>query len=265
MPGSGTKEQTQRFLLLRLAVILAVFLPLFFAVSALGSRLGFWGWRFGFGTLVRGIGPKLIGLTVITALAALAVAGYRRLPRHIAIAALCLAVPLTALIKGKQFADTAKRVPPIHDISTDTVSPPQFGKAIIDARNRQSENGSVNSLDYAAKTDPRSKKPLREVQAKAYPEIVPLNSNRDADELYGAALKAAKKMGWTIVAADEKARSIEATATTFWFGFTDDVVIRIAPSNRGARLDIRSVSRVGVSDVGANAARIRKFMEHMRS
>ena len=56
---------------------------------------------------------------------------------------------------------------------------------------------------------------------------------------------------------------IEATDTTFWFGFKDDVVIRISKSDKGSQLDIRSVSRVGKSDVGTNAKRIRKFLKEM--
>ena len=68
-------------------------------------------------------------------------------------------------------------------------------------------------------------------------------------------------MGWNIVAKDPSQGRIEATDTTFWFGFTDDVVIRITPMGSGARLELRSVSRVGVSDVGTNAARIRSFVK----
>ena len=67
-------------------------------------------------------------------------------------------------------------------------------------------------------------------------------------------------MGWHIVAAKSEEGRIEATATTLWFGFKDDVVIRIMPTAAGSRLDIRSKSRVGLSDVGVNAARIREFV-----
>jgi uncharacterized protein (DUF1499 family) len=56
---------------------------------------------------------------------------------------------------------------------------------------------------------------------------------------------------------------IEATDTTFWFGFKDDIVVRIAATGHGSRLDVRSVSRVGVSDIGTNARRIRKFLKEL--
>ncbi len=67
-------------------------------------------------------------------------------------------------------------------------------------------------------------------------------------------------MGWEIVAADSTAGRIEATATTAWFGFKDDVVIRVRPANGGSRVDVRSLSRVGVGDVGTNAKRIRAYL-----
>jgi uncharacterized protein (DUF1499 family) len=71
-------------------------------------------------------------------------------------------------------------------------------------------------------------------------------------------------MGWDIVAADAPAGRIEATATTRWFGFKDDVVVRIEPAGEGSRIDVRSVSRVGGSDVGTNAKRIRAYLRRLQ-
>ena len=71
-------------------------------------------------------------------------------------------------------------------------------------------------------------------------------------------------MGWEIVASDPAAGRIEATDTTFWFGFKDDVVVRVAAAPDGSRVDVRSLSRVGLSDVGTNAARIRKYLDGAR-
>lgn len=68
-------------------------------------------------------------------------------------------------------------------------------------------------------------------------------------------------MGWDLVAADATAGRIEATDTTFWFGFKDDVVIRVRPADGGSRVDVRSLSRVGVGDVGTNAKRIRAYLD----
>ena len=70
-------------------------------------------------------------------------------------------------------------------------------------------------------------------------------------------------MGWQIVAADASAGRLEASDTTFWFGFTDDIVVRARETAGGTEVDVRSVSRVGVGDLGANARRIRVFLERL--
>ena len=67
-------------------------------------------------------------------------------------------------------------------------------------------------------------------------------------------------MGWQVAATDTAAGRLEATHTTRWFGFKDDVIVRIRPEGTGSRVDVRSVSRVGLSDLGANAERIRGFL-----
>ena len=141
----------------------------------------------------------------------------------------------------------AKAVPPIHDISTDTRSPPQF-VALLAARGKDS-----NPVEYSAD--------VAEQQAKAYPDIEPLVLEVPLEEGWKRALSAATSMGWQIAAAEANEGQIEATDTTQWFGFKDDVVIRvhqIDPTH--TRIDVRSVSRVGRSDLGTNAARIRKYL-----
>ena len=80
---------------------------------------------------------------------------------------------------------------------------------------------------------------------------------------FARALASARAMGWTLVAADSAAGRIEATATTSWFGFKDDIVIRVEPDPAGSRVDVRSVSRVGESDVGTNARRIRAYLARL--
>jgi uncharacterized protein (DUF1499 family) len=70
-------------------------------------------------------------------------------------------------------------------------------------------------------------------------------------------------MGWEVVTVDSEAGRLEAIDTTFWFGFRDDVVVRVRPGADDVRVDVRSVSRVGVGDLGANAARIRHFLDRL--
>ncbi len=147
---------------------------------------------------------------------------------------------------------TASRVPPIHDITTDTQNPPQF-VALLPLR-----KNARNSAQYAGPE-------VAALQAKAYPHIVPMVLNMPPDRAFQYALSAAREMGWLIVGENPGAGRIEATATTRWFGFKDDVVIRITPAEQGSRVDVRSVSRVGVSDLGTNASRIEVYLKRLNA
>jgi uncharacterized protein (DUF1499 family) len=89
---------------------------------------------------------------------------------------------------------------------------------------------------------------------------VPLTLELPPPAAFNRALDAARRMGWDIVAADNRAGRIEATATTIWFAFKDDVVIRVTPSANGSRIDVRSLSRVGKGDLGTNARRVRAYL-----
>jgi uncharacterized protein (DUF1499 family) len=103
-------------------------------------------------------------------------------------------------------------------------------------------------------------------QAQAYPYIRPLVIDRPANAVFEAALAEARAEGWRIAASDPEAGRIEATARTFWFGFRDDVVIRISRTPDGESVvDMRSASRVGESDLGVNAARIYGFLKELEA
>ena len=107
---------------------------------------------------------------------------------------------------------------------------------------------------------------LEAQQASGYPDIHPLVlTATQPGTAFVRARDAAREAGRTIVAADSAAGRVEATATTGWFGFKDDVVVRIRPEGQGSRVDVRSVSRVGTSDVGTNARRIRAYLDRLRS
>lgn len=142
---------------------------------------------------------------------------------------------------------TATSVPAIHDISTDLTNPPEF-VAVAPLR-----ADAPNPVAYAGPE-------TAEKQRKAYPDLQTYTTQQDVDALFAQALQVANDMGWEIVEANENAGRIEATDTTTWFGFKDDVVIRIASVDGETQLDIRSKSRVGRSDVGKNADRIREFL-----
>ena len=102
---------------------------------------------------------------------------------------------------------------------------------------------------------------MAEQQRRAYPDVQPLMLSAPPDEAFGKARTAALDMGWEIVSADPAAGRIDAVATTFWFGFRDDVTVRVTPQGGSSRIDVRSKSRIGRGDAGANAGRIRRYLK----
>lgn len=227
-------------LILSIAVIGALLLVL----AGPGSRLGLW--SFGTGFLLMRWALYLGAGAAAVALLLLAIPKIRAGNATLLVVALLIGLA-TAWMPWNGYR-TARSVPPIHDITTDTVTPPPF-VAVLALRAEAS-----NPPEYAGEE-------VAKQQREAYPDLVTLVLTQSPAEVFNNALLTAKEMGWEIVAEVPDEGRIEATATTFWFGFKDDVVIRIVADGTGSRLDLRSKSRVGRSDVGANAARIRRFVD----
>ncbi len=155
-------------------------------------------------------------------------------------------------IMGPQMAAVGD-VPAIHDITTDTANPPAF-VAVVPLR----EN-APNGYEYgASEAWPAAK--LGAMTMEAYPDLKPIESALSVADAVDRTETTLQAMGLEIVAVDKDAGLVEATATTSWFGFKDDMVVRIVGDGDGSRIDLRSMSRVGQSDVGANAARIMDFV-----
>jgi uncharacterized protein (DUF1499 family) len=166
----------------------------------------------------------------------------------LAAASLIIAIALVAIPARFRMGTPA---PPIHDITTDTQDPPQY-LAVLPLR-----ADAPNTTEYGGER-------VAVQQRQAYPDLQPATLKVPPSQAFERALGAAREMGWEIVAADAAAGRIEATDTTFWFGFKDDVVIRVRPSEGGSRVDVRSLSRVGGGDAGTNAKRIRAFLDVLR-
>ena len=156
----------------------------------------------------------------------------------------------------------AAGVPPIHDVTTDTEDPPAF----VDVLPLREQNHARNTAVYERDRSGQRTINVPEAQAKAYPDIktLVLDGVPPADA-YKRALTAVRQSGWTIVADKPEEGRIEAWDKTFWFGFIDDVVIRVAATDAGSKIDIRSLSRVGGSDIGKNAQRIRGYVKTLMS
>jgi uncharacterized protein (DUF1499 family) len=235
-----------RALLLGGAALAAVGL-LLVVLAGPAYRLGMLELRAAFSLLKWGAYAGLAGV----ALALIGLALGPRAGRNWGLAAIALVAGVVAAAIPLRFQKQAERVPPIHDITTDIADPPAF-VAVLPLR-----AAAPNPADYGGPE-------IAAQQQAAYPDITPLVLPTPPAAAFGAALAEARDMGWDIVAADSSAGRIEATATTRWFGFKDDVVIRVRPDAQGSRVDARSVSRVGKSDLGTNAARIREYLEALR-
>jgi uncharacterized protein (DUF1499 family) len=202
----------------------AIAAPLLLMSSGLGVRFGLWGFSTGFMLLRWSL---IVGLAAAAgALVGLSIPGVRRgFALPLVIA---LALGLGSAFVPFEFQRRARAVPPINDIATDLQTP------------------------YA------------DQQRQAYPDIQPLRLPVPPAQAYPEALAAAQAMGWEIVSRDPVAGRFEAVDTTLWFGFKDDVTVRVAADGTGSRVDVRSKSRVGKSDIGTNAKRIRAYLQRLR-
>jgi uncharacterized protein (DUF1499 family) len=231
-----------------IAALLCVAALVTLGASGPGTRLGAWHWTTGLAMFRWTV--YLAGAGAAIALVALLVPKLRN--GRVALLAGALVASLAAAAVPLGFARAAGAVPPIHDITTDMDDPPRFS-ALLPLR-----EGARNPPEYAGRA-------VADQQRAAYPDIQPLVVGVPVSEAFARAQRAASAHGWQIVAADPASGRLEAVATTSWFGFRDDVVVRVAPAGTGgSRVDVRSKSRVGRSDLGANAKRVRRFLASMK-
>ena len=240
----------------RFALILALLLPVYFAFAALGSKVGIWGWQTGLGSLIGGAGPFLLGIVALVGVVTLIMA-VRKAPRTGWWASLiAIIIPLGAFAYLGSVSDTAG-ANPIHDVATDTANPPVFSDAMMTARGDTSNpiNDYATPLGeiemYSSVGEPLQSQSYAQIISELYPDLGPILINAgDEAKALAAATAAMEDMGFSNV--QTSGDSVDGTAETFWFGFKDDVVARVA----NGRIDFRSVSRVGRSDLGANTKRI---------
>jgi uncharacterized protein (DUF1499 family) len=178
---------------------------------------------------------------------------WRRLERAARAMALAgVALGLVVIAVPWYYNSIRSTLPPIHDITTDMADPPTF-LAVMPAR--AAENG--NSVAYAPE--------IARQQKIGYPDIAPLKTALPPAEAFKRALETAQSMPrWTIVASDPAAGRIEASQSSRFYGFTDDVSIRVLPDGTGSRIDMRSLSRQGRHDYGVNAARVRAYLAALK-
>jgi uncharacterized protein (DUF1499 family) len=244
-----------------LALVAGIAIGAYALAAPLGVWLGLWQFNTGFQMLFGADGVSATGwglwVAIGAALAAVIVfilarrKGMRsgRLTAFALIGAIAAAIAYAVPSSYRPGAD----IPGIHDITTDTSDPPQF-VAVLPLR-----ASAPNTTVYGGGPN-ETPETLAAAQHQAYPDIVPQRFDEPPATVFARAAAAARELGWEIVAEVPAEGRIEATDTTFWFRFKDDIVIRIRPTAAGAVLDARSVSRVGRGDAGKNAWRLRKFI-----
>ena len=244
--NAGPDKRLQRFIRLRRSGVLAAALALLLlALAPLGWRLGLWPYAISF---------ALIGLAALLAIAGAVLAGIALAFGRAALGWRGATLPILAVLLGLGFLAAAWQIiqhgaVPIHDISTDPDDPPAFIAALPA---RQAEHAASAAYAGAA---------LARQQQGAYPDIGPIRLAAARAPAFALALATARAMpGWTITASDPRAGRIEASQASFWFGFVDDIVIRVEAEGAGSRIDMRSLSRQGVGDLGVNARRVRAYL-----
>lgn len=215
------------------SAILASLAVLAIVVSGIGTRGPWFHFR---------IGLLLFALSALLGVAA-AITGAVAWHRGSIAGAVAALIGVLVMIPPVLGIITAAGKPMIHDITTDLDDPPRFE--------------TIRVAPY----DPS----IAPVQRKAYADIQPQIVRTSPSDAFARARAVAESNGWELVSVRPAEGIIEATATTGWFGFKDDVIVRIRPADGGSRIDVRSTSRVGKSDVGMNAKRIRKYFEALTS
>ena len=189
----------------------------------------------------------------VAALGAIAIAVFAYRARNwmkLAVAGVAIIIGLTSFAIGFNAQLRREHSPAIHDVTTDLDNPPTFTAVIARRAN------APNRLDRT--------QGLAELQRQGYPDLAPVTIPARPEQTFDRALGAAQSLGWEIVTADKSSGRIEATDKTRWFGFEDDVAVRVTPWGTGTRIDVRSVSRTGVGDSGRNAARIKRFLNQVQ-
>lgn len=228
---------------------LSLICALVFVMSGYGYQWGIWDLGTGF-TLLRYGAYAAIGLAVVQT-----TFFFFMNDSGISVKAMILTgFMITLLISATAiyWQYRAQSVPPIHDITTDIQRPPAF--VAID----RLREDAPNPAEYAGEE-------TAEQQRQAYPNIQPLVVSAPVQEVIDEIVSLISNREWKIVSINRKEGRVEATEKLAWFGFKDDVVFRVTSTNGETRVDMRSKSRIGRSDVGVNAERISDFLTDLEA
>jgi uncharacterized protein (DUF1499 family) len=221
------------------ALLVALASGLLLLLTGPGYRIGAWPLQTAFTLMRWSVYGGLLGLLLA------GVALWKDRGRSL-FGVVAVVIALATVAIPLRWQRIARSAPPIHDITTDTANPPTF-EAVVPLR-----KDARNSLDYSQE--------VARQQRDAYPDIKPLVLEIPAAQVFDRAVRAARDAGWDLVNVSAETWRIEATDTTTFFGFKDDIAVRLTPIGSRTVVDVRSVSRVGRGDAGTNARRIREYL-----
>lgn len=229
-------------------------------IAAVGTGQGAWHFRTGFTILRWAFYAAIAGGTV--AVAAMVLSHRARVRGLRTRNVLALAVALLFVGYLGMHIQTARSVPAIHDVTTDLEDVPQF--RALRVREDNLENIPGEDRPDLAGMEPEER--WKALHREGYPDVKPVRVPWTVQETIGKAQALADKRGWEVAHVDPARGTLEATDTTRFFRFKDDVVMRARkdPEGKGTIVDMRSISRVGGSDVGMNAKRVREFLKDLR-
>ena len=239
-----------------IVALLAVGAATTIAVAGPGTRFGWWDYGTGLAVMRAMKLPAIILAGVAGILTLVALVTGSGLTFLLLVAT--VAAGGAAMVPFK-FEQLVGAYPLIHDITTDFANPP----AIVAGAKQPRKN----SAEYVGRQEaPRSSLTIAEAQQKAFPDIKPMVLDISVEEAAKRAQSVIADMNMDVLQVERRGEAtvIEATFTSFWFGFIDDFVVRLTPEGQGTRVDVRSKSRVGLSDLGANAKRIRDFFQRLK-
>lgn len=223
-------------------------------LAGYGYQWGWWGLGPAFTWILPGSGVlALIGFSLAIIFGFVRLKDPARQGAQVAMIGVILSIGVIGTLG--YWYNEAQQYPPIHDISTDIENPPTFD-AIVDLRADAPNDTTYGDQEKA------------DTQREAYPDVQTLYLDVGYGEAFDRALRAAEQMPWEqIVTSDKAAGRIEAVDKLAWFGFKDDVVIRVdtAETSSRSKIDVRSVSRIGRGDIGVNAHRIQEYLNTLRN
>ncbi len=227
-----------------MALLLSVIIIAVVVMAAVGFRLEWWGYSSSLRILRSAVYGGVIAIALSLAGIILTWPGRNR--RGLALSMAGLIIMLPTLAMPLYWSYSKSKLPPIQDISTDLDNPPEFWDA------------PTSRITHPGAT-------VAEQQRAAYPEIQPMTVSAPIDQVFTRTVTLVQDFGWKLVTVEPGEGRIEATVTTFWYGFKDDVAIRLTKTGTGTRVDMRSTSRFGRGgDGGSNANRIRDFLAALK-